>query len=79
MLVVVRLQVGLRDRNVGCNLGRVDHDVTRLTLLGNGVHVLLLVLVVKRLEFDVGDLHLLLDVVEREDGVVELDLGVRLS
>ena len=78
MLAVVSLQVGLRDRNRSGQLGRIHQDVTRLPLLRNGVHILLLVLVVERLEFDVGDLDLLLHVVERQDGVIELDLGILL-
>ncbi len=78
MLVVIRLQIGLRDRNRLGQLGSINKDVPRFALLGNGVHILLLVLVVKRLQFDVGDLDLLLHIVEGQDSVVELDLGVLL-
>ena len=38
MLVVIRLEIGLRDRDRSGQLGRINNDVTRLALLGNGVH-----------------------------------------
>ena len=63
---------------MSASLARVDQDVARLALLRDGINVLLLVLVVERFQFGIGGIDLLLDVVKRQDGVVELDLGALL-
>src|ERR1035437_2487827 len=77
-LAVVLLQLGLADRNLVRQSGGIDRDVAHLPLLRNGIRVLLLVLLVKCLQFGVGRLDLLLDVVQRQHGVLELHLHTLL-
>ncbi len=76
VLVVVVLQLFRRDLRLLLQPGGVDDDVARAALLRNSVGVGLLALFVIGLQVGFGRLDLLGDVLQRQHGVVELDLGV---
>ncbi len=78
VLVVILLQLSLRHRNLVGQLRGLDHDVLCFDLFRNRVRVLLLVLLVESLQFGIGRLDLLLDVIEGQHRVLEFDLGVLL-
>src|SRR5580698_3768867 len=76
VLAVVFLQLIRSNVDRFSELLSIDQDVLGVDFLGNRVHVHLLVLVVIRFELGIRRIDLLLDVIQREDSVVELDLRV---
>ena len=79
MSVVVALQIFRRDFGRVRQLRLIDRDVKRFAPFRDAVGVLLLGLLIERPQFGIGRLYLVGQVLLRDDGVIELYLGVGLA
>ena len=79
VLVVVGLQVFVRDADSRFDLCAVEHDIPDFALFRNRVVVGRLVALVEGLQLGFIGIDLLQQIIFPENGVVELDLGVLLG
>src|SRR5262245_15773574 len=78
MLVVVGLQIFMRYLGLREKFAFVEEGILNFALLGNGILVARLIARVEGLQFFVGGMQTLANVILREEGVLELYLRVAL-